>query len=59
MISTPAPLYHRSTSFLLLDLCGDHADSSPGMDAEKKPAKKPFRVLAGIYDKPKRLFTTF
>jgi len=29
------------------------------MDAEKKPAKKPFRVLAGIYDKPKRLLTTF
>jgi hypothetical protein len=25
----------------------------------EKPAKKSFRVLAGIYDKPKRLFATF
>jgi len=25
----------------------------------KKPAKKSFRVLAGICDKPKRLYATF
>ncbi len=28
-------------------------------DHKKKPAKKSSRVLAGIYDKPKRLFATF
>jgi hypothetical protein len=27
--------------------------------AIKKPAKKSFRVLAGICDKPKRLYATF
>ena len=38
----------------------DHATLLPGSEVGiKKPAKKSFRVLAGIYGKPKRLFATF
>jgi hypothetical protein len=38
----------------------DHANLLPSSDVGiKKPAKKSFRVLAGIYGKPKRLFATF
>jgi hypothetical protein len=40
-------------------ICNDHVHLLPGADAGiKKPAKKSFRVLAGIGYKPKRLCAT-
>jgi hypothetical protein len=50
--------FHITISLPLLE-CNYHFNLQVGSDfATKKPAKKLFRVLAGIYGKPKRLFAT-
>jgi hypothetical protein len=51
--------YFHTTLSLPLVECNDHFNLHVGFYADiKKPAKKSFRVLAGIYGKPKRLFAT-
>ena len=49
----------QTTIFLPLVQCNYHFNLHASFYADtKKPAKKSFRVLAGIYDKPKRLCAT-
>ena len=52
-------LFHTTLSLLLVD-CNFHFDLPVGFYAyTKKPAKKSFRVLAGVSNKPIRLCATW
>jgi hypothetical protein len=62
LFSFPSALnfdFSHTTLSLLLAEWNYHSNLHVGFYADtKKPAKKSFRVLAGIYDKPKRLCAT-